>query len=512
MKKFMNFRLAFILALTLICSTILSVFVFVSAKSKLVLLIVSLVLIFVCLILLLIYKRKFLAVIFVALFLFALPVVSLYFKSNSLNKNTAINVENCQIYGKIYIKKENLDKKNVKLYLTDVEVLSDNLNTKINGDVFVYINTQNLETSKLSIGTYVYVNADLKLYTLQDEDLGKAVSKIADGVVGDCFVYSYNIKPSDRVELSFIDKIRKGVYEKSTQSRFGEIGYAMLFGDTAILDPDIKGVFQESGTAHLLAVSGFHVSLIVLILSCVLDKLRANRYSKVAVIGSVLIFYGLLCNFSVSVLRAIIMSLIALYATARTKEYDGLSALSLAAVLLLVISPLQLFDVSFVLSFTSVLSIILLMPVISRLLSKVFYNKFSTMLSLNIAVQVGLIITQLYYFGRVPILSIFTNLITVPLASFAFIYYIFSTLLCSALPFVQPIMWLFDVVMQLLVRFNHLISDFSIVVSVGAISVIALALSYALMFIVSDYIFIKQRYKCVSSLIILAIITLLVII
>lgn len=512
MKKFMNFRLAFILALTLICSTIFSVFVFVSTKSKLVLMIVSLGLIFVCLILLLIFKRKFLAVIFVAVFFFTIPVVSVYFKAKSLDKNCDINVENCQIYGKIYIKKENLDKKIVKIYLTDIEILSGETKNKINGNIFVYINTQNLDTSKLTVGRYVHVNADLKLYSLHDEELGKAVSKISDGVVGDAFIYSYNVKPTDRVELSLSDKIRKNVYERSTQNKYSEIGYAMLFGDTTILNPDIKGVFQESGTAHLLAVSGFHVSLVVLILSFVLNKLRANRYAKVAVVGCVLLFYGMLCNFSVSVLRAIIMSLVALYATARTKEYDGLSALSVAAILLLVIAPLQLFDISFVLSFTSVLSIILLMPVISRALSKVFYDKFASTLSLSLAVQVGLFVTQLYYFGTVPILSIFTNLITVPLASFAFMYYIIMTILCTILPFAQPVMIVFDWIMQLLVRFNYLISGISFTVGAGVVSVFALALSYIFMFVASDYIFIKQKYKSVSSLIILAIITVLVII
>ena len=512
MKKIMNFRLAFVLALTLICSTIFSVFVCVSETSKLILFAVSLGLFLICLILFIIFKRKFLAVLFVILLLFSLPAISVYFKSKSINKNYSLNVENCQIYGKIYTKKEDLDKKIVKLYLTNVEVVSDNLRNKITGDIFVYVNTQNLDTSNLTIGKYIYVNADLKLYSMQDENLSKAVSKISDGVVGDCYVYSYNIKATDRVELSFTEKIRKSVYEKSSENKYGEIGYAMLFGDTSILNPDIKGVFQESGTAHLLAVSGFHVSLVVLLLTFILDKLRANRYAKVGVVGTALLFYGFLCGFSVSALRAIIMALISLYATARTKEYDGLSALSLAAVILLLISPLQLFDISFVLSFTSVLSIILLMPVMTRLFTKVFYNKFASMLALNLSVQLGLFVTQLYYFGRIPILSVLTNLVTVPLASFAFIYFIIMTIICFIMPFMQPVMLVFDLIMQLLVRFNNLISGISLAISIEAISIIVLSLSYVLMFLLSDYVFMRQKHKCGSSLIILAIMMVLMII
>jgi len=509
MKRIMNFRLFLYIALSLIASTLLSVYVFASEKSKLVFLIVCAVSIFVCLILTLIFKKKFLIILLVLLTAFIIPVLSVYSKSISLNQNCSKNVENCQFYGKIYTRKADLDKKVIKLYLTDVKI---NSNENINGDIFVYINTENLDFSKLEVGTTVQVNGTIKLYSLQDEDLSKAVSKISSGVVGDCYIRAYNIKVLDDKNLTLRDKFKETVYDKSENVRFGDIGYAMLFGDTAVLDPDIKGVFQESGTAHLLAVSGFHVSLVVLMLSFILNKLRVNRNAKVGIIAAILVFYIYLCNFSVSVIRASIMAVLSLYAVARTKEYDGLSALSIAASLLLIISPLELFNISFILSFVSVLSIILIMPVLNRLFSKIFYDKLAGSLALNFAVQLGLFVTQICYFGKVSVLSLLTNLVTVPLASFAFMFYICALLLAFILPPAAPLMNLFGIIMQLIVRFNNFVAGVMVTINVGVLSGFAILLSCAFMFIVSDYVFVKKKTKAVLSSITLALIVSLMII
>jgi competence protein ComEC len=206
------------------------------------------------------------------------------------------------------------------------------------------------------------------------------------------------------------------------------------------------------------------------------------------------------------------MAVLSLYAVARTKEYDGLSALSIAASLLLIISPLELFNISFVLSFVSVLSIILVMPVLNRLLSNVFYDKLAGTLALNFAVQLGLFVTQVCYFGKVPVLSFFTNLITVPLASFAFMFFICALILTLILPFAAPVMNLFGIIMQLLVRFNNFVSGIAITIDVGILSGFAVLLSLVMMFVVSDYVFVKKRTKTVLSLITLALIVSLMII
>ena len=281
----------------------------------------------------------------------------------------------------------------------------------------------------------------------------------------------------------------------------------MLFGDSTILDENVKGVFSDSGTAHLLAVSGFHVSIIVAFLAFIFDKLRINKYAKLAFMSIILGFYAYICAFSVSMIRASVMALIAIYAANRNKEYDGLSSLSLAAVIILLINPLDLFNLSFIFSFVSVLSIILLMPLFNRALSKIFYSKLSSALSLNFAITSGITIFQLYYFGEMPILCFLSNFVTVPIVSILFLYLIVSCLVGLVInPIAVPLINGFGLAMKYILKFNYWITGLGFYITVSNVSVWALYLSLILMFIVSDYVFLKKETKWIICLLISAVI------
>ena len=123
----------------------------------------------------------------------------------------------------------------------------------------------------------------------------------------------------------------------SPDTFFTDIGYAMLFGESDILEDEVNDSFKYSGVAHLLAVSGFHISVIVSVLVFLLNKLKANKGVMISVVGVILAFYAYLCSFSPSVIRAILMSLLLMYANIKNKEYDRLSALSLSLIVILLL-------------------------------------------------------------------------------------------------------------------------------------------------------------------------------
>src|SRR5699024_3841111 len=100
---------------------------------------------------------------------------------------------------------------------------------------------------------------------------------------------------------------------------------------------------------------------------------------------------------------------------------DNLSVLSFVAVLILLVDPLKMYNISFVLSFSAVLSIILLASPIKRFLFRYFKPKMASTLSLNLAVQFGLLVINAYYFERYQLLGLLCNLISVPLSMFSFI-------------------------------------------------------------------------------------------
>lgn len=499
-KRFMNFRLSLCLAVAMILIIVLTTKIFISQNFKLVLISIFSLLFILFLILFAFFKDKLFVLLSAFVLVMIIPVVSVYAKTERIKRNSDINVENCIILGKIYKLNEKFNENKIFIYLNDVKLYSSEKQENFSGDFLVIANSNGVETENLKNGSYIKVNCKPTIYSLENKD-DRSLSYISRNIAGSCYVYSYNIDVMDKYSPELRDKVKNLVYSSfaKTDLFFTSVGYAMIFGDTTVLDEEIVSVFQNTGVAHLLAVSGFHISVIVAFLSFILNKLKTNKYAKLAVITGILIIYSYFCSFSPSVVRASVMAIVALYAGIRNKEYDGLSALSLAMVIILLINPLDLFNVSFVLSFVSVLSIILLMPVFNRLLSKVVYGKIGSMLSLSFSVGLGLSLFQLYYFGKVPILSFISNLVTVPIVSVLFIYVLVVCIIAPIFSIATPLINLFGIGMKYVLQFNNWLGNIHLMISIENVREIALVLSIALMFIVSDYVFLKKKTKIILS-------------
>lgn len=386
---------------------------------------------------------------------------------------------------------------NVKLVIDRVSLTNANYHSEPDGRFVLYVNPNNLEIYNFKVGCYVEALTDIEIFCVSKDD----VYGTSNGLVGRAFCRNYEINLYEADDLTFRERIKFGVHNRleSWNVDYVEIGYAMMFGDTTALDFNTLSTFRSTGIAHLLAVSGLHVSLIAMFISFILKKFKMSPYLNFAIVSILLIFYSYLCNFSVSVVRASLMTSILLYLRARGKPYDRFSILSLVACLILLVNPLKLFSISFVLSFSAVLSIILTTLPLKRLLDKVFYSKVSNAISLCIGVQLGIFAVQLFYFGTYPILSIFANLISVPLESFAFVYLICTTLISLILPFMSFMPRLFGSITSVVVKLNNFIAGLGLVMNFEAVSVLSIGLIFLALFLLSDYIFIKRKWKALSS-------------
>lgn len=202
--------------------------------------------------------------------------------------------------------------------------------------------------------------------------------------------------------------------------KYSELAYTMLFGDRGELDEDISEIFKASGIAHLLAVSGLHVGFIVTLLSFILKLCKTNDKTRFVIISVVTFVYALLCGFTISVTRAFVMTFIMLYLTTRRKEYDSLSSLACACVVVLLFNPFQIYSAGFRLSFGAVLGIILLAKPLERFFGKFFKKKLSSALAVSLSAQIGTIPTLALCFKNVSVFSIFANMFAIPIASMAF--------------------------------------------------------------------------------------------
>ncbi|MBI5464491.1 MAG: DNA internalization-related competence protein ComEC/Rec2 [Ignavibacteriales bacterium] len=236
----------------------------------------------------------------------------------------------------------------------------------------------------------------------------------------------------------------------------------IVLGYRADLSADVKQSFIDTGTIHILAVSGSNVAVVALIFIATLGFFRlSKRLTTVLAIGG-LVVYMLITGSSPSVERATIMAIVIIAGALFERTSDIYNSLSVAALALLVFNTNTLFDVGFQLSFAAVLSIVYFYPKLERLITLI-PERFEEikavdlglkLFAVSLAAQLGTLPFTAYYFGRVSAVSLLANLIVVPLAGlntfigFAeLLFYPFSMWLAHTFAFVN------DVLIDFLLRF-----------------------------------------------------------
>ncbi|MCQ2082077.1 MAG: DNA internalization-related competence protein ComEC/Rec2 [Lachnospiraceae bacterium] len=182
----------------------------------------------------------------------------------------------------------------------------------------------------------------------------------------------------------------------------------MLLGDKEDLDEEKKSLYQRTGIAHVLAISGLHVSLIGMGLFKILKKLRLGHKKSSLISILFVFFYGALTGFSVSTIRACVMLSISLIAVLLGRSYDLLTALSLIGCITLVREPLYIQHGGFAFSYGCVLGIGILMPTLADV-----KGKKKVVLSSLTMVVTGLPLYYWYFF-QLPVYSVFLNFLVIP--------------------------------------------------------------------------------------------------
>lgn len=244
----------------------------------------------------------------------------------------------------------------------------------------------------------------------------------------------------DAVEkiLLFRKSVIKRIESVADSKNFGFLS-AILTGDKSNLTSFRNKTFQKTGISHLMAVSGFHVSMLLGFLLLILRAFRVKK-SLHCVIGTAFLLFLLpFMGFSPSATRAVIMNALLLWSTRLWRDNDSLSALSFAAIVILVVRPYSLLDASFVLSFTATLGLILLSSPIQSLFMKYTGRQMGD-LSTVLAVFIFLIPVNIYYFGSVSFSSVISNLIFIPLFPFIMLLLIVSLCLSGIFRFLPTVL------------------------------------------------------------------------
>ena len=194
---------------------------------------------------------------------------------------------------------------------------------------------------------------------------------------------------------------------------------ALLLGQRQDISKAVYSSYTNAGAIHILAVSGLHVGIILLILSFVLkplERLKHGKLIKTVLLVCLLWSFALIAGLSASVTRAVTMFSIVAIALNLKRPTNIYNTLAISMFVILLFKPLFLFDVGFQLSYLAVFAIVAIDPFLFRLWkpkNKILRFYWHT-LTITISAQFGIIPVSLFYFHQFPGLFFISNLIIIP--------------------------------------------------------------------------------------------------
>lgn len=250
-------------------------------------------------------------------------------------------------------------------------------------------------------------------------ELGNGNLLMLDGV---------HIISEKRTILIIIDYLKKineyicDLYDKWLPEDKASIAKAMVLGDKSDIDKDLQQLYQRSGIAHIIAISGLHIAMFGGTIYHLLRKLSGS-YPVAAVLGITFILtYGILTGLSGATVRAIIMLILAITADVLGRKYDGITSITMALILMIVWNVNAIGQAGFLLSFGAVTGICLIYPAIKngfgeKVIKDGLVGKVCDGLLVSISVQLATVPIIMYYYYEVPIYGIVLNILVVPLMS-----------------------------------------------------------------------------------------------
>ena len=287
---------------------------------------------------------------------------------------------------------------------------------------------------------------------------------------------------------------------------------ALLLGQRQTIDDDLLENYVNAGAIHILAVSGLHIGIILIILQFLLRPLRMLPKGKfiITIVSLITLWlYAVLAGLSPSIVRAVTMFSALVIGLALNKPSNVYNSLFISMLILLLIHPFYIFEVGFQLSYLAVFFIVWLQPKISTLWKPKYkiVNYFWQLFTVSLAAQIGVGVLSMYYFHQFPGLFFISNLIIIPVLGLI--------LLCGI---VVIVLSLFDVLpsflaesyMFIIKKMNHFVSfvgqQESFIAENISISFIQLLFIYAAIIVFVIWLQTKKYYQFIVFLSVLLII------
>lgn len=350
-----------------------------------------------------------------------------------LKENTVI------VQGKIYKIENTAFGTNIYLKVVEVENGEKSVSVKR-----IFVNTEKIPNVK--IGNNIKVmgklrqfeeaankgNFDSRKYYLSLGFYGKIEAGTIEVINSDYSgirqgLYELRMEIIERLEKLCSDN--KGIFS-IINNKNGIIG-AIILGDKTDLDSDIKELYSVSGIAHILAISGLHISFIGMAIYRLLRR-RFRFLFSAAVSIPVVLSFGIMSGFGISTMRAIIMFILKIIGEVLGRKYDAITAISLAGLVLLVQNPFVVCNSGFQMSFGAIIAIVLILPIVEEILNT--DNKIIKVLSANFTISLVMNPILAWNYYELPTFSFLLNIVVVPLMSVVIVSSIVG-IFCSCIMF-----------------------------------------------------------------------------
>lgn len=314
-------------------------------------------------------------------------------------------------------------------------------------------------SEKVSLGDRALLTGEVETDTAVFGEYGFKSGEITQRIYYRASVSSLTV--AGRTSDAFLllrERMRRRIYAGMDEEP-ASVTYALLTGDTSGIEEGLLQSVRRGGVAHIFAVSGLHVGALYAFCLFLIKKAKLYRLPKPVrflLVSAILLFYGGVCGFSPSVVRASVMCLLFYASSLVGVKSDLLESVGAAALLLLLLRPAYLFDVGFGLSFAACLSIGALSPSLRRFFDAALQKLrlkappvggeepdgiFARMqkavvsfLSVTISAQAGTLPVLLSSFGYISVWGLLLNCVFVPIVGAVFSLLLALVLFACLLP------------------------------------------------------------------------------
>lgn len=272
------------------------------------------------------------------------------------------------------------------------------------------------------------------------------------------------LKINNKIRANIIKQIQKILPDTT-----GGLLIGLLLGDKSYMKEEVVSYFQKSSLAHILAVSGTHVAYIIIGLTYIITINKVPKKSGYLFIIFSLIVVTFITNFSISVIRATAMSIILIISKIIYRKADIKNTLAISLLILLIINPYSIMNLSLQLSYLGTIGIIFLAPFINKIIYKLIKIKFkykeglSKALSIPIAAQITILPIIIINFNTISLTFLISNLIATPLLAISIICG-FLTVFVSFIwiNFAKKIGIILNIILEFLIAISKIFSKLKI--------------------------------------------------